>query len=675
MIEKRSACPLNCFDGCSMRAVVVGGRIVSLSGNPEHPITRGIICGKGRALLGRHEHPERLLKPLKKVDGRFVPIDWSQALDEIAERIQAALSRFGPTSVFYSYDYANSGLMTLLEERLFNRLGGMTKVVGTLCWSAGIAAQSLDFGESRTSDPELLKEARAIVVWGRNVAVTNMHLVPFIREAKRHGAKLVVIDPYPQALARQADLVVRVRPGKDGALAVALAQALLQTGAVDRTFVERHADGFEAYRTRVEEADRQELLAAAGVDEAHFDALVRLFAAPPIRVILGYGLQRYQSGGATIRAIDALVALTGSIGRAGGGVDYAHTVLGKMIDQEAVTRPDWRRAYRTVTRANQAEELPLLDPPPKVLYVTRANPLAQAPNAAKLQEVYEAIPTKIVVELFMTETAKIADYVLPAADVFEQADIYYSSMWHGYLQYAEALVPPRGEARPERWIVRELARRLGAGDAFNLSDEDVWRLALGRRLDDAGWRELFRRGFVRLTPERVAWAERKFATPNGRFQFAPPPIERWLEAEAESTASFGEGRKTAYRLLTVHPRRSLHGQHRVLSASEPTVYAAPEVLEREGLADGALVWLNNAQGRLLSRLRALPGLVAEALVMEEGTSSQTVNVLVPGALADLGQGSTQYDCRVTIEAARGARSVSGNDDRPMADCARKESKR
>ncbi|QZA33011.1 molybdopterin-dependent oxidoreductase [Hydrogenibacillus sp. N12] len=649
-MERLSACPLNCFDGCSLLATVDGGRLVDLRGNPDHPITRGQICGRGRGLLLRHRHPKRLTRPLKRVGDRFVPVPWEAVLDEIAERIRAAIDRFGPTAILYSYDYASGGLLTLLEERLWNRLGGMTETVSTLCWSAGLEAQRLDLGGARTSDPALLPLAKGIVLWGRNAATTNVHLLPFLRQARAQGSRLVHINPMPSPLDREADLVIRVRPGGDGPLAVAVAQALLERGAFDRTFVAHHAAGFEAYRAAVLAADRAALLRAADVDEETFARLIDVFSTPPVRAILGYGLQRYRLGGATVRAIDALIALTGSIGRPGGGVDYAHTALGESIAVHRITRPDWRRAYRTVTRAGQADEIPRLDPPPAVLYVARANPLAQAPQADRLRDVYRSIPTKIVVDFFLTETAAVADYVLPAADNFEQADIYVSSMWHGYIQYGEALVPPPGEAKPERWIVRELARRLGAADAFRQSDEAFWRLALDDRMTEADWQALFTRGFVRLVPERIAWEKRMFATPDGRFHFAVPP---WAERTAAAAVAPDAGGPRRYRLLSVHPRRSLHGQHRFFAARPPApvAYLAPEALAWEGIAPGARVVLTDGRARVEVAAEALPGLHPEAIVVEEGVTPG-INALTPSGLADLGRGSTQYEAFVWIAPLR-----------------------
>lgn len=640
-----SACPLNCFDGCSMIVARTGEGDFKLSGHAEHPITRGKLCGKGYALKRRHEHPERLLYPLKKIDGAFHRISWEKALYEIAEHIARAYQEKGPTSLFFSYDYASSGLLTALEARLWNRLGGMSETVSTLCWSAGIAAQKADMGASRTNAPDTLLHARHIIVWGRNVTTTNMHLLPFLQEAQAQGARLAVVDPYPQKLIKRSDLYVPIRAGGDYAAILYIMQKIIQHDQIDRDFIDHHTIGFDALRRVVLAYEADELLREAGVPQEQLDELYTYVVHGPTRVIAGYGLQRYAHGGLTIRLLDALMAMTGQLGRLGAGIDYAHTVLGSTVRTDRLTLSEKRYAYRPVIRARQADILPTLkDPPLEVLYVTRANPLAQAPQRSRLKQAYENIPVKIVVEQFLTETAAVADYVLPAATVFEQSDIYYSSMWHGYIQYAEQIVPPRGEARPEWEIVRDLATLLGVGEDFQYTPSDYWKMALGHVMDDSAFKQLFRDGYFLLTPEKTAWEQKTFLTDDGKFHFVTSLPETIDIARAKRPP-------VTVRLITIHPHQSLHSQHRRLFGSHPAVRMSPLLAEQLGLYAGDWVRLSNDGGRFEGRLVYEEAMRDDIIVVEEGISDGVhfINDLTPTALSDLGEGSTQYETFVKIE--------------------------
>jgi anaerobic selenocysteine-containing dehydrogenase len=350
-----TSCPLNCWDVCGLKVTIQDGKVAKVDGDETHPITQGKICSRGRMLEARTNSSERLLYPLKKIDGQFVRISWEQALDEVAEKMKEIKERYGTTAVLHSHDYANNGLLKNLDQRFFNCYGGVTELTGSLCWGAGIEAQTWDFGNSYSHAPEDIYHSRHVVIWGRNVARTNMHLFQHLLAAKKRGTKIIVIDPLFQQTAQIADMYISVKPGMDAFLAMGIIKEMLRLGLEDRVFIEQHTVGFADVEAVLESVTMEKIERLTEVDRDMMTQLAMIYGNRPTATYLGLGMQRYANGGNTIRWIDALVAISGNVGIPGGGANFGNLQVGQCFDIAALTLPERKTASRTFTMMKQAE--------------------------------------------------------------------------------------------------------------------------------------------------------------------------------------------------------------------------------------------------------------------------------------------------------------------------------
>ncbi|MCM3574890.1 molybdopterin-dependent oxidoreductase [Mesobacillus subterraneus] len=655
-----SACPLNCWDSCGFLVTVEDGKVTKVEGNPDHPITQGKICGRGRMLENRANAEDRLLHPLKKIDGSFQQISWEQALDEIAEKLAYYKEYFGTTSVLHSHDYANGGLLTNLDSRFFNLYGGVTELTGSICWGAGIEAQNWDFGDAYSHAPEDLKNSKHVVIWGRNVARTNMHLFQNLQAAKKNGTKIYVIDPIYNATAKLAHEYISIKPGFDGLLAAGIMKELLRMGLQDGEFLENHTVGFEGLNALLDSVSLDYISEVTEVPADIITHLAEVYADKPVSTIMGLGMQRYENGGNTIRLLDALVAVSGNIGIPGGGANYANKQVGQSFDYQNMSIPERKNSSRTFTMMRQAEEiLSAVDPVVKMGIVTCGNPLTQVPDTNKVRKAFESLETLVVIDQFMTDTAELADYVLPAATAFEVEDVYYSSMYHHYVNHGPKLVEPPGEAKPDAWIWAELAARLGFGDEFDYTREEFIEMGLASLTAKGISLDKIRvERFAELPVDKIPWADRRFKTPSGMYEFtssavADGRIKLSLPTETKWTnPELAE--KYPYTLLTIHPLRSNHSQHFHLFQPEPYVKVeiAGSVAAEKGLKDQDDVRVWNDRGELKGTVSILKMAHPGTVNIDEGLSVRfggSVNQLTSSRESDNGLGSTLYDCLVNIE--------------------------
>lgn len=664
----RTACPLDCWDCCGMIAHVEDGRLIKVEGDPDHPITQGTLCGKGRKLVDRYHHAERVLEPLKKVDGEWQPISWEQAFQEIAAKMQAARAKYGATAVMHHYDYGSSGLLKVLEQRFFNLFGGFTDTVGSICWGAGLEAQKYDFGYAKSHHPhDLMDNTDLFVVWGRNISVTNMHMMPFLKAAMKRGAELVIIDPLMTDLSDKAVKQLQPRPGSDGALALGLARHLLDKGLVDQRFVQEHAVGYEAFAEYLAEWTVERAAEVTGIEADDIRWLAdRYGSTQATATILGLGMQRYANGGNTIRLIDALVAMSGNVGRSGGGVHYGNQVhkfdYATLMEAE---KPKQYRAFTKVTEADEILEVQGTNEPVEVLFITRSNPVAQLPETGKTLQAYGTVDCIVVLDMFLHDTGVIADYFLPCTTVFEEEDIMYSSMWHPYMTYVNRVVEPRGNTKPDWAILQGLARELGFVEEFGEGDSvHQWMdIALEPLKEQLGItrEKLQEEGILMAHEEPVAWFDYQFGTPSGKYEFDSalahqdgasgiPVYEEPVESPYRDKTL---AEKYPYHLLTIHPRRSLNSQYyNVLKMPDrPVVEISPLIARETGLGDGDTARVYNDRGEILGTIKIVEKQQKRTIKIEEGwwgIKGTMLNTLTSNRRSDLGIGSTQYDCLVQL---------------------------
>jgi len=664
LVIHKAACPLNCWDSCGFNVTIEEDKIVKVEGDPDHPITKGKICARGRMLETRANSSQRLLHPLKKMNGEFVQISWEQALDEIAVKLRDIKEQFGTTAVLHSHDYANNGILKNIDQRFFNCYGGVTELYGSLCWGAGIEAQKWDFGNAYSHAPSDITNSKNIIIWGRNVARTNMHLFERLLKAKKQGAKLYVIDPLYNATAKLADQYITVKPGMDGLLAAGIMKELLRLRLADMEFIKQSTIGFTDVVEMLDGITLEKISEMTEVPSQVITKLAYVYAERPAATYLGLGLQRYRNGGNTIRLIDALVAISGNVGIAGGGANYANLQVGQSFAFKELTLPHRKQQHRQFSIMTQAEEvLKAKNPNIQMIIVTCGNPLTQVPDTNTVMKAFSSVPTLVVIDQFMTDTALLADYVLPTATAFEEDDFYYSSMYHHYVNYGPKLVSTPGQAKPDLWIWTQLAERLGFGKDFNFS-RDEWMEMTLKPLVESGLtlEKLKEQHTLELPVEMVPWHDHQFLTPSGKYEFtsslgkkkgyngllalAVPDESRW------ETPLLAE--KYPYHLLTIHPLRSNHSQnyHLLGSVLKLKVEVAPNIADALQLKSNDYVRVWNDRGEVKGYVSILTKAHPNTINIDEGIWRRfggPVNQLTSSRESDNGLGSTIYDCLVNLE--------------------------
>jgi anaerobic selenocysteine-containing dehydrogenase len=529
----RAACPHDCPDTCAMLVTVEGGRAVGVKGDPAHPFTRGTLCTKVNNYHDRTHSPDRVKTPLRRVgrkgEGRFAPVTWDEALDEVAGRFRAlAESPEGPETIMpYSY-CGTMGLVQSesMDRRFFHRLGA-SQLDRTICASAGTEAMLVTNGAKIGTDPEKFADARLVILWGTNTITSNVHLWPHVLEARKRGARVVCIDPRRTRTADQCDEHVAVLPGTDAALALGLMHVIFAEGLEDKDYLERHTVGADELRRHVSEYDPARVARICGIPAETITRLAREYAGVrPAVIRLNYGLQRHAGGGMAVRAVMCLPAVTGAWRDPAGGA-LLSTSGAFPLDYHALQRPDLMPSPRPRT-LNMSVLGDILterdDPPVRALYVYNSNPAAVAPDQAKvLAGLRREDLFTVVHEQFMTDTCDYADIVLPATTQLEHFDLH-KAYGHFYLTVNEPAIAPLHEAKANTEVFRLLAARLGFREAcLQDSDEEIARQALAvshPALSGITLELLRERGWVRLNlPEDFApFAEGGFQTASGRCE-------------------------------------------------------------------------------------------------------------------------------------------------------------
>ncbi|MBO8138177.1 MAG: molybdopterin-dependent oxidoreductase [Desulfotomaculum sp.] len=640
----KSTCPLDCYDTCGLLVYTDSGRVVKIEGDPDHPLTRGFLCPKGYRHLQRMYSSQRLTTPLWKKNGRWIPIDWNQAYDLMAEKLTAIKEKYGSTAVLLYTGGGSNGILNNLDARFANALGGVTTPGGSICWGSGYAAQEEDFGMLQIHDwPDVLN-SKLIVLWGRDPDTTNLHLVPFIKEAREKGARLMVINPLKIKMAETADLHLAPRPGTDGALALAMANVILAEGMNNYAILQKSSN----YRNFCQLAekftpDRGEEI--TGIPAEKIRQAARMYGSlKPASIFFGYGLQRYANGGKTVRYIDSLAALAGNIGVPGGGVNYAHQFwLEFFNDIKGTHLAERRRSLATPILAD--EILNAADPPIKAVIVTRSNPVNQLPNTRKVKQAFDAVDFTVVVDMFMTDTAEMADLVLPCTYFLEEENLITSS-WNYYLGYCPRVVEPPGQCKPDAVIFTELAGRMGLpGFDFKTPRQWLeWVLQPAREKYGITIEQLSQGAVRHPEAPRVAWENLQFKTRDGKFQFCSEEYRGLKEPPTE---------EYPLQLITAHHRRYIHSQFHNLDTGQcrMPVFINPREAEKRGLKDGEPAVIKTPRGELQVEVSASRRVPEGVALMYQGRWLKLgggVNQLTPDFVPDKGPGTPFYDCRCEI---------------------------
>lgn len=666
----KTTCPLDCYEQCALMITEDGGRIKSIEPDPKHPVTGAAICGKGKKLAERVNHPNRLRYPLLKKDGALKEIGWPEALRLMSANITRALDKSGPLSLLHYYDAGHGGLLKNIEGRFFSALGGSTSHRGSLCWGAGLAAQKYDFGAVLAHPYRDLLKSKLILIWGRNPAHTAIHLQSTIREAGKMGTRVILIDPVRTATSAAADQHLRVKPGTDGALALALAAVIIEKGLVDRDFVTKYCSGYSRFAAMCKKYTPEKAAALTGLEaETIQDLALDYGKSKPAAILMGIGPQRHSNGGNMVRAVDALAALTGNIGLPGGGASYANFRVTRHIDHAYLTGDDLNPRRRLYPKPRLAESLINFDDPPvEFIYISRSNPLVQVGDSNKLREAFSRVPFIVTSDHFMTDTACSSDLILPATCFLEEEDLFFNSMSHQYLTYGAKVLDPPGECRPEYDYFRDLAGLLDLDEYPACSPQEILARAVKPLTDSTGITlERIRAESPLLMPgaDEIPWADRNFETVDGKFNFYSAAAEkagcgglpRYREPQELSDRGLrGEG--YCYWFLSPHPADSIHSIHRLPDGfgkpERPYAYVHPQTARQENLSEGRRARISSKRGSIEAVIKISDRIPPETVMVYEGwwhSSGAAVNNLTPDRITDMGAQAAYYDCLCRIDPA------------------------
>lgn len=661
---KRSVCPYDCPDTCGLLIEVVDGQAVKVTGDPEHPYTKGTLCPKMTHYERTVHSPQRLTHPLlrtgKKGAGQFQPITWDEAIQNIADRWKDVIANYGAEAVLpYSYAGTMGVVQRNCGEAFFHRLGA-SRLARTICSPAKDYGWESVMGDTLAPHPDEVKESDFILLWSTNALATNIHFLPKIREAKKRGATLWLVDTYENPTAQLVDRVVLVRPGSDGALALGMMHILERNGLLDQQFIDRHVQGFEQLKTNVlpayppDKVSRITGLEVSVLEEMAF----RYGRARAPFIVLGSGLSRYGNGAMTVRTITSLPALVGAWTKPGGGL-FA-SVSTKALPMDRVKRGDFLRRPTRIVNMNQLGEAltQLSEPPIMSLYVYHSNPVVVVPDQNQIIKGLKREDLFTVVhERFMTDTALYADLVLPAASSLEYSDIYRS---YGYysLQRASAVIPPVGKAKSNWEVFGLLAQAMGFEEPFfsQTVDELIEQLIdpASPWFENADLVKLQERRPIELPlPENY---KTMFLTPSGKIELYNPneaePLPRYCEPYGDDAPYYLMSAPSLYSLNSSFNERP----DLVNKKQAAFLLINPNDAGSKDLQDGQKVIAFNERGEVPFILRIStkvpPGVVvSEGLFWNIGASgARTVNALTSQRLTDRAAGSTLYDVKVDIRA-------------------------
>ncbi len=673
----KSVCPHDCPDTCAWRVELEEGKILRITGDSEHPITQGVICEKARYYPERVYGKDRVLYPMKrsgpKGSGEFQRISWEEALEEISSRWELLIAEHG-TECILPYSYAGTeGIINKasMDRRFFSRLG-TSQLERTICSAAGSLGYQLAYGEAKGVNPLLTEEAKLVIFWGINALETNLHQALFAAQARKKGAKILVIDVHRNKTAQWADEFYQILPGSDGALALGLAHVILREGLEDSEWVRENVHGLDAFRESVLDYSPERVAELTGLNPKDIEKLAHDYAATrPSLIRIGNGLQHHDNGGMSTWAIACLPGLTGAWQDKGGGLIKFNSDYYRF-DRNRIERPDLVKGTPRLLNMNElGKALTELHPPVYSVFVYNSNPAAVAPEQSKVLRGFAREDLFTVVhEQVWTDTARYADLVLPATTHLEHSDLYMS-YWHGVLQWADPVISPLGESKSNIELFQELARKMGFTEpCFRDSTEDIARDAL----DTPFWEKqgitferLKHEKYIPIEIPELPFAQGKLATPSGKIELyseralnlglSPVPVHVSLIEGPES-------RSSEYSLTLISPPH-----HGILNSTfgnlpsiqelsgEPYLEIHPEDAKKRLIKDEDLVIAYNSRGKCILRAKVIESVLRGVVVapgvwwLDSYQEGFGINSLTPDRLSDMGKGATFFSNLVEVRRA------------------------
>jgi anaerobic selenocysteine-containing dehydrogenase len=631
---KRTVCNRDCPDACGIVATVEHGRVVRLQGDHDHAVTRGFLCFRTNQFLRSQYHPERLVRPLLRKSGELTEVGWDEALGVVAKKLTKIREESGPEAIFHYRSGGTLGaVVSQASELFFEHFGPVTVKRGDICSGAGEAAQELDLGVCESSHLFDLERSRHILLWGKNVATSSPHTIPVLKRAQAAGAELVMIDPVHHESVRLCDRFVQPRPAGDTALAMAVARELFSRGWVDPD-APSYCDHLEAFEQLTTQQSTEAWCKEADVSVEVAVDLARRLHRGPTAILVGWGMARRLAGAAIVRTLDALGAISGNLGVPGGGVSY-------YFRRRQAFRSIASGAHaRTICEPLFGPEVLAAEPPIRAVWITAGNPVAMLPESHTVAEALRTRELVVVVDSWLSDTAELADVVLPTTTLLE-ADDLLGAYGHHHIGEARPVVPPPPEVKSDLQIFQALAERVGLGDVMAGSAAD-WKARLlgdGLRARGIDLSDLDR-PIDNPMAERVLFEGRRFPTPNGRVNLITslPPSDAHADAE-----------RYPLMLLSLSTPRSQSSQWAKAPPKPAEVTVHPDAAA--GVSDGELATLESSIGRLTVRVRHDPRQRRDVALIPKGghlRDGAAANALVRARVTDLGEGGALYDERVRL---------------------------
>ena len=680
--EVKGACPHDCPDTCALVSTVESGRVVKVAGAKDHPSTAGVLCTKVSRYAERTYSADRLKTPMRRIgpkgSGRFVPISWDEALDEIAIKLKSIAARDPEAILPYNYAGTMGYVQGEFPQRFFHKLGA-SLLDKTICASAGSTGLLYTLGASVGMDVERFVDSKLIIIWGSNAIASNLHFWSLAQEAKRRGAKLIAIDPFKSDTALKCHEHIAIRPGTDAALAFGVIRELRQHGWLDQSYIDRHTLGSDLLFERAQSFTLERTAEICGISESQIASLARDYGSiKPAAIRLNYGMQRVRGGGNAARLIAGLPALIGAWRHPAGGMLLSSS--GHFPGNPAgLSRPDLipqlraspSRLPRTINMSTIGDALLQTDQAIEAVIVYNANPLAVAPESAKVRSGFarEDLFT-VVIEQFQTDTADYADILLPATTQLEHFDLH-KSYGHRYLVVNEAAISPIGSARSNASIFRDLAKRMGWDEACLFEDDvTIAQSAIhwsDPRLAGMDLQSLRQQGWCKLAIDDAPFAQGHFPTPSGKVEFYSQRLaDQGLDPLPDYLAPYESAESTPelaarYPLAMISPpaRNFLNSSFvnvqslRSIEGEQTCVMHPDDAFERK-LVEGDLVSIHNDRGSLHARLhisdRTRQGLVVGFGIWWQKLTlnGNNVNAVTHQRLTDLGRAASFYDCLVEV---------------------------
>lgn len=660
-------CTLDCADCCKFNVYVKNDDIIKIEGDKEHPYTKGFICKKGLAHLKRLNHSKRIYKPLIKINDKWKEIEFDEAINIMVKKLSYYKSKFGSKSILYYEQYGNGTVLKSIGEKFFNFYGGVSLSKGGPCWSAGIAAQKLDLGDSRSHSLEDMLNSKNIFVWGKNPANTTIHTMQMIKMAKEKGSKIIVIDPIETATAKLADKYIKIKANGDKALALAMGQIIIKNKLYDEKYIKLYVNGFEEYKSYILSLNIKDLSKECGVEISTIEELVKLYCQKYSTILLGFGMQKYKNGGMTIRLIDALGAITGQIGFSGGGVNYANKVYPKILNTDPYDSEKFssNRYYYTNEISEFIEKCNLgntyykndifinheddkgdyeLNIPIKMAIITKSNLLNQLANINNLKRALSKVEFKVCFDMFITDTVKECDLFIPATSQLESEDLLFSSMMNPYLVYNEKILEPQEKLMDEYYFFMEVAKRLKMSNYPIVTKKEYLEKVIYplKNINSDISLEYLKNNYFTLHKD-VAWSDKNFVNESGKFEIINCEEIKKFEANKYKDIS-------KLRLLTNHGRDSLSSQHFMDDDGIAIAYINEKEAKRFNINNNEIIYLKSENGQIKVKINIDKSIGDNIVMMFVGWWERhgNPNFLTNSGISDIGGQITYNETFVEI---------------------------